>query len=124
IARKKNINVEYNQDKDVFLIKGDYGRIRQMFLVVIDNAIKFSSENSAINISLQNKTVTVQDSGIGISKEDIPYIFNRYYRVKSVENKGGTGLGLTIAQQIANRHDVKISVLSEEGIGTCFTFEF
>jgi len=54
----------------------------------------------------------------------MPYIFNRYYRVKSVENKAGTGLGLTIAQQIANRHNVNLSVVSEQNIGTSFTFEF
>ncbi len=124
IARKKNINIKYNQDKDVFLIKGDYGRLRQMLLIVIDNAVKFSSEKSSISISLKNNLVTVKDEGIGISKDDMPYIFNRYYRLKSVENKTGTGLGLTIAQQIANRHKVQIRVESEQNIGTSFTFKF
>jgi len=124
IARNKNINIDLKLDKDVFITKGDYGRLRQMFLIVIDNAIKFSPENSTINLSLYNNKVTVQDEGIGISKDDMPYIFNRYYRVKSVENKTGTGLGLTIAQQIANRHNVKLSVASEQNVGTSFMFEF
>lgn len=124
IARKKNINIDLKLDKDVFITKGDYGRLRQMFLIVIDNAIKFSPENSTINLSLNNSTVSVQDEGIGISKDDMPYIFNRYYRVKSVENKTGTGLGLTIAQQIANRHNVNLSVVSEQNIGTSFMFQF
>jgi len=124
IARKKDIHIEFVQDRDVFLVKGDYGRLRQMFLIIIDNAIKFSGKNSIIYLSLKNNTVTVKDDGIGISKDDMPYIFNRYYRVKSVENKAGTGLGLTIAQQIANRHNVNLSVVSEQNIGTSFTFEF
>ncbi|MGD9569178.1 MAG: ATP-binding protein [Sedimentibacter sp.] len=124
IAKLKNIEIEYAQDRDVFLIEGDYGRLRQMFLIVIDNAVKFSYENSKINISLNNSIVTIKDQGIGISKEDLPYIFDRYYRVKSVENKTGTGLGLTIANQIALRHNFKISVVSEQNVGTSFIFNF
>ncbi len=124
IARKKNINIDYSQDKDVLSVKGDYGRLRQMFLIVIHNAIKFSPENSTIYLSLMNNTITVKDEGMGISKDDMPYIFNRYYRVKSEENKTGTGLGLTIAQQIASRHNINISVVSEQNVGTSFMFEF
>ena len=124
IASRKNINIDLKLDKDVFVTMGDYGRLRQMFLIVIDNAIKFSPENSTIKLSLNNSTVSVQDEGIGISKDDMPYIFNRYYRVKSFENKTGTGLGLTIAQQIANRHNVNLSVVSEQNIGTSFMFQF
>lgn len=124
IAKLKNINIEYTQDKDVFLINGDYGRLRQMFLIVIDNAVKFSYENSKIYVSLKNNIVTIKDEGIGISSEDLPFIFNRYYRVKSVENKSGTGLGLTIANQIAFRHNISISAISEENVGTSFIFDF
>ncbi|MPM67626.1 Alkaline phosphatase synthesis sensor protein PhoR [bioreactor metagenome] len=95
-----------------------------MFMIVIDNAIKFSKESSIIYLNLKNNTVEVRDTGIGISREDMPYIFNRYYRIKTEENKTGTGLGLTIAQQIANRHNVEMSAESEPGIGTSFKFEF
>lgn len=124
MARKKNIIIDYVKDTDIMMIKGDYGRLRQMFMIVIDNAIKFSKENSIIYISLNNNIVTVKDQGIGISKEDMPYIFNRYYRIKSEENKTGTGLGLTIAQQIANRHNVEMYAESEPGMGTSFMFKF
>jgi len=124
IAIRKNINIDYSYDKDVLLVKGDYGRLRQMLLIVIDNAIKFSPENSIIYLSLKNNTITVKDEGIGISKEDMPYIFNRYYRVKSVNNETGTGLGLTIAQQIANRHNINMSAVSEQNIGTSFIYLF
>jgi len=122
ITKQKNIDIEYNQDRDVFLISGDYGRLRQMFLIVIDNAVKFSNENSKIYISLYNNIMTIRDEGIGIPKEDIPFIFDRYYRVKSVENKSGTGLGLTIANQIAFRHNIYITAISKQNFGTSFIF--
>lgn len=124
MAIKKNIIIDYAEDRDIFMIKGDYGRLRQMFMIVIDNAIKFSKESSIIYLNLKNNTVEVRDTGIGISREDMPYIFNRYYRIKTEENKTGTGLGLTIAQQIANRHNVEMSAESEPGTGTSFKFEF
>lgn len=124
IAKNKNIKIEYSQDRDVFLINGDYGRLRQMFMVVIDNAVKYSNENSKILINLNGNSVAVRDYGIGISNEDIPYIFDRYYRVKSVENKSGTGLGLTIAKQIALRHNINLIVESEQNSGTSFIFVF
>lgn len=124
IAHTKNIKIEYIQDKDVFLINGDYGRLRQMFMIVIDNAVKFSDENSKIYINLNNQDITIRDEGTGISKEDLPYIFDRYYRVKSVENKSGTGLGLTIAKQIALRHNINLTAESEQNAGTIFKFVF
>lgn len=124
MARKKNIIIDYTEDRDIFMIKGDYGRLRQMFMIVIDNAIKFSKENSIIYLNLNNNKVEVRDTGIGIKREDMPFIFNRYYRIKTEENKTGTGLGLTIAQQIANRHNVEMSAESEPGTGTSFKFEF
>nr|WP_300090982.1 HAMP domain-containing sensor histidine kinase [Sedimentibacter sp.] len=124
MARKKNIIIDYTEDRDIFMIKGDYGRLRQMFMIVIDNAIKFSKENSIIYLNLNNNTVEVRDTGIGIKREDMPFIFNRYYRIKTEENKTGTGLGLTIAKQIANRHNVEMSAESEPGTGTSFKFEF
>lgn len=124
MARKKNIIIDYTEDRDIFMIKGDYGRLRQMFMIVIDNAIKFSKENSIIYLSMKNNTVEVRDTGIGISREDMPFIFNRYYRIKTEENKTGTGLGLTIAQQIASRHNIEMCAESEPGTGTSFKFEF
>jgi signal transduction histidine kinase len=124
MAKKKNIIIDYTEDRDILMIKGDYGRLRQMFMIVIDNAIKFSKDNSIIYLSMKNNTVEVRDTGIGISREDMPFIFNRYYRIKTEKNKTGTGLGLTIAQQIASRHNVEMSAESEPGTGTSFKFQF
>jgi len=122
LARQKNINIEFSLDRDVFLTKGDYGRLRQMFLTVIDNAIKFSYYNKSIYITLKDNHIIIKDEGIGISKEDFPNIFDRYYSVKSDENKTGTGLGLTIAKQIALRHNIEMFAESGLNEGTSFVF--
>lgn len=124
IAEIKNIKINFTEDTEVYQINGDYGRLRQMFLIILDNAIKFSPNNSFIDVSLFNGKVTVKDSGIGISDSDLPYIFERFYKSKNEGNKNGTGLGLAIAIQIAERHSVKVTVNSSEGKGTEFIFEF
>ena len=122
LARQKNINIEFSLDRDVFITNGDYGRLRQMFLTIIDNAIKFSYENKSIYITLKDNRIIIKDEGIGILKEDLPYIFDRYYSVKSDENKTGTGLGLTIAKQIALRHNIELFAESRLNEGTGFVF--
>lgn len=124
MATQKNIKIEYSFDRDVFLTDGDYGRLRQMFLTVIDNAIKFSHENNSIYIILNNNRIVIKDEGTGISKEDLPHIFDRYYSVRSDANKTGTGLGLTIAKQIAIRHNINLFAESRLNEGTSFVFEF
>ncbi|WP_313164901.1 ATP-binding protein [Sedimentibacter sp.] len=123
IAKDKNIEIKYSMDCDLCVLNGDYGRLRQMFLIVIENAIKFSLDNGKIQVNFDGEKIDISDEGIGIHKEDLPYIFDRYYRVKTVENKKGTGLGLTIAKQIALRHNIDIKVISEQNKGTTFTFE-
>ena len=124
IAKLKNITIVQEQDNPVFIITGDYGRLRQMFLTILDNAIKFSPKEEIIKISLKDKIVSIKDNGIGISKDDLPYIFDRFYKIKSEENKNGTGLGLAIAKQIAERHNITLSVSSKENEFTEFRFKF
>lgn len=124
LAKEKNIEVHMHADKDLYVVNGDYGRLRQMFLVVLDNAIKFSPKQGQIMIQLTENQVTISDQGPGIAPQDIPYIFDRFYRVKSEDNKAGSGLGLAIAKQIADRHRIQVEVHSELGTGTTFHFVF
>lgn len=124
MARQKNIEIKYDQDSHICIVLGDYGRLRQMFLVILNNAIKFSDKGKIVSISLKDKTVTIQDNGIGISQEDLPYIFDRFYKVNSEQDKEGSGLGLAIAKQIADRHKIKILVNSNINQGTKFVFQF
>ncbi len=124
LSQQKNIEIVYEQDMQMCTVLGDYGRLRQMFLIILDNAIKFSPQGDIVTVLIKDKTVAIKDNGIGISEEDLPYIFDRFYKVKSDENKNGTGLGLSIAKQIADRHGVNILVRSMQNEGTEFIFQF
>ncbi len=124
LAEQKGITIAQEQDMQICTIQGDYGRLRQMLMIILDNAVKFSPAGSEIAVSLRNKTITVKDKGPGIPKEDLPYIFDRFYKTKSAGNIGGTGLGLSIAKQIAERHNIEITVDSKENEGTEFRFRF
>lgn len=124
LAQEKKIEIRQEFDTQSLTVTGDYGRLRQMFLIVLDNAVKFSPMGSEIHVSLKNKIVSISDQGKGITEEDLPHIFDRFYKAKSEENKNGSGLGLAIAKQIADRHRIGVSVTSLLNEGTEFQFEF
>ena len=127
LANEKNITILFDNQAVDCSIFGDYGRLRQMLLIIMDNAVKFSPQNGHINITMsqkENLVLSIHDEGTGISEHDLPYIFDRFYKTKSNENKTGTGLGLSIAKQIANRHNINISVLSSPQHGSEFIFSF
>jgi signal transduction histidine kinase len=124
MALKKNIKIRLEQDRQMLMIHSDYGRLRQMFLIILDNAVKFSPQGEVVSVSLKDRTVSIRDHGIGIREEDLPYIFDRFYKVNSEENKSGSGLGLAIAKQIADRHHIAVSVNSKMSEGTEFQFQF
>lgn len=124
LAREKSVEIRQESDTQTCAVTGDYGRLRQMFLIILDNAVKFSPPGGVIRVSLQNGTVSIRDQGRGIAGEDLPHIFDRFYKVKSEENKGGSGLGLAIAKQIADRHGAVISVESRPDEGAEFRFRF
>ena len=77
---------------DVEVINGDFDRLRQMILIILDNAIKFSSTGSTIDITYRNFILSITDHGEGIREEDLPYIFDRFYKMRDEKNKEGTGL--------------------------------
>ena len=127
MAVEKRITIDYKICDDPCIMMGDYERLRQMFLVIIDNAIKFSDEDSIIHVKLECDSkiyASVADEGVGISKEEIPYIFDKFYRSKLRQNAKGSGLGLAIAKNICIKHNGEIKVESEKGKGTTFTFIF
>lgn len=127
ISEEKNIQTEIIKDQPFYMMMGDYDRLRQMFLIILDNAIKFSNENSTIHIKitkLDKLKISIRDEGIGISKEDLPSIFDKFYKSKLKQNEQGSGLGLAIARQIATKHGGNIEVSSTLGIGTEFVFTF
>lgn len=128
LAEKKNIVLKCENPYKTLKIRGDYGRLRQMIMVIIDNAIKFSPENDTVILSAKcnedHCKLSVEDHGSGIAKEDIPYIFDRFNKVSAKENYQGTGLGLAIAKEIASRHHIGLFAESEPDQKTVFTFDF
>lgn len=135
LGKEKQLELRIQCPKeDPCLVLGDYDRLRQMFLIIVDNAVKFSNENGKIDISITKSAkedsgksmldICIRDYGVGISEEEIPFVFEKFYKSKLKQNEKGTGLGLVIARQIAIRHDGDIRVESTEGEGTAFFFSF
>ena len=130
ISTKKGVKINFSAEnaieEDRYLFIGDYQRIRQMIIIVLDNAIKFSNENQKVDILLKKENkkyeLKICDSGRGIDPENIGEIFNRYHKSNTEENKNGMGLGLAIAKEIALRHNIEIFVKSVPNIKTVFTF--
>ncbi|MGB4984272.1 MAG: HAMP domain-containing sensor histidine kinase [Erysipelotrichaceae bacterium] len=120
IAANKNINIILNNNSENDILHADYTRIRQLLLIIIDNAIKFSPMNSYINININNNSIVIEDFGEGINKDQLPYIFDRFNKSTSSTNHSGNGLGLSIAKEIAKKHNYQITVESEINKGTKF----
>ncbi|WP_026487350.1 sensor histidine kinase [Caldanaerobius polysaccharolyticus] len=124
----KGLDAEVDFAKDYMYVEADPDRIEQVLINLLDNAIKFSKENGHIAIRTYQKDlsayVSIEDNGIGIKEEDIPFIWDRFYKAdKSRESKiEGTGLGLSIVKSIIESHGGDIYVESQYGKGTKFTF--
>jgi signal transduction histidine kinase len=107
-------------------VYGDYGRLRQLQIILLDNAIKFSPQGGVVEIALMKEQdriiLSISDQGPGIEEQDLPYIFDRFYKQRSEENKSGTGLGLAIAKQIADRHHATIKAINRPETGSTFIF--
>lgn len=111
---------------DVPAVMGDEGRLKQVFDNLLDNAIKYTPLGGMVTVSIRQDgkwvAVAVADTGRGIPKEDLPRIFERFYRAdKSRGETVGAGLGLAIAKEIVSAHGGRITVESEEGQGSVFT---
>lgn len=126
--QKKHLNCVLNGE--TMVVQGDGKRLHQVIFNLLSNAVKYSADGGNINISLKDNgqemaVLIVEDEGIGISKEDIPLIFERFYRTDISRNRktGGAGIGLTIVKAIVQAHNGKITVESKEGEGSRFIVE-
>lgn len=105
-------------------VMGDPDRLRQLFLILVDNAVKYTEPPGRVTLSASSANghahVTIEDTGIGIPKEHLPRVFERFYRVDKARSRamGGLGLGLSIARTIADAHGGAIEIASEPGAGT------
>ena len=112
LGQKKDVHISVKLDKNLYLLEGDYGRLRQMLMIFLDNSIKFSQPGGEVELCLRGDRLTVTDHGRGVKQEDLPYVFERFYKTRGEANKNGSGLGLAIAREIALRHDIKVSMES------------
>lgn len=126
LCEQKGLSFKSSLAGDV-LVRGEAGKLRELFLNLLDNAIKYTPSGGQVTLSLARSDGTVQikveDTGLGISEEHLPHIFERFYRVRKTHECGvdGSGLGLAICQQIAEAHKGKIEVESRLGTGSVFT---
>ncbi|RII28646.1 MAG: two-component sensor histidine kinase [Geobacter sp.] len=126
LAAEKGVLLEFVVDRPA-RIRGDRTRLQQVFLNLLDNALKYTESGNTVRLSLENDEayakVSVSDRGQGIPTADLPYIFDRFYRVDEARNRadGGSGLGLSLVKSYTEAHGGRIDVVSEVGKGSTFT---
>jgi signal transduction histidine kinase len=125
LALKKDIEIEFNRPKSDIIIEADEARLEQVWINLLNNAIKYTNEHGVVTIDIKktNKDieVSIADTGIGMSKEAISHIFERFYRNDKSRNIEGSGLGLSIVKKIIDLHEGTIDVVSQEDAGSVFT---
>jgi heavy metal sensor kinase len=125
LCQEKGLRFQLGQTQDL-VVKGDEARLRELFMNLLDNAIRYTPAPGTISLSFRREgqmaVVAITDTGIGIPAEDIPFIFERFYRVDKSRSRaeGGSGLGLAICRHIAEAHSGKIEVESQVGTGSTF----
>jgi signal transduction histidine kinase len=125
MAERRQIAVVCTPPTEPCTTQGDYDRLRQLVMILIDNAVKYSSPHTQITLCLDPKAqiLAVQDEGAGIAPEVLPELFTSYYRGDR-QDRNGTGLGLAIAAEIAKRHGFALTVQSAPGKGSRFELHF
>lgn len=126
IAGQKNIDLIFKKEESLPLVSGSYDKAKQLLINLIDNGIKYTPSGGRVEVSTcsegENVVLNISDNGIGISKEHLPRLFERFYRVDKGRSRalGGTGLGLAIVKHIVANMNGSIKVKSEPGKGTSF----
>ncbi len=124
LAQAKNIDFSAEIPAEALLMNGDEDLLEQLWLILLDNAVKYTPEGGKIRFAMRSVNsrmeVSVRDSGIGISSEELPHVYDRFWRADKVRSRsrGGVGLGLSIARWIVDRHRGQIEVHSQPGRGS------
>ena len=131
LADSRHIEVKFATDPDLPPILGNRDRLTQLLLILLDNAIKYTPPNGIVSLTFRQDgshavVCSVQDTGVGIPAEDLPFVWKRFYKVdKSHQHEdGGAGLGLAIARQIIDLHKASVEITSELGKGTLIQVKF
>ncbi|MBK7630449.1 MAG: ATP-binding protein [Ignavibacteriales bacterium] len=128
LAEEKNINLIFNPPIEALQVFGDKEKLKQVFVNLLQNAIKYTDEGSVEILLDEEKklvNISIKDTGIGIPEEDLTRVFERFYRVDKARSRavGGTGLGLAIVKHIIEAHNSKIIVQSKLSEGSIFSFK-
>jgi signal transduction histidine kinase len=119
-AKRENIKIIYNEPEMLPIVYGDKNRIRQVFINIIDNAIKYSSDGDTVTVTAEecdgDVQITVADTGCGIKESDLPKVKTKFY--KANHTRRGSGIGLAVADEIMTMHGGKLELKSREGEGT------
>ena len=127
-AKKRSVLLKFEKDYPSIKVNGDRDKIMQVMFNLIVNSIKYGREGGSTEVRFyemgENILIEVADDGIGISEDNLPRLFERFYRVDKSRSReqGGTGLGLAIVKHIIEAHKQNINVRSTEGVGTTFSF--
>jgi heavy metal sensor kinase len=128
LADAREIRIRVSGSEDDATVAGNAAALRRLFLALLDNALKYSTGGTEVSAAVMQRdgriVAVVADQGIGIAAEDLPHIFQRFYRANKARSDGGHGLGLSLAQSIAAAHDAVIEVSSEPGRGSVFQVSF
>jgi len=127
VAEQAGLKLEVVTYREAW-IRGDAGQLRRVLHNLIDNALRYTPSGGLIEVSVnvhdEYAVIAVRDTGVGIPKDDVPFVFDRFYRGDKARTRGGTGLGLSICQAIVMAHGGTISVVSGVGEGTTMTLVF
>ena len=123
-ARSEGIDVIYEEPDMLPFVYGDRNRLRQVFINVIDNAIKYSDKGGVVSVQAlmadaETIEIDISDTGCGISQQDLPKIKTKFY--KANHTRRGSGIGLAVADEIVTMHGGKLEIFSEQGAGTTVT---
>jgi two-component system sensor histidine kinase ResE len=127
-AQAKSQLLSLAKNRNGITVQGDILHLRQALRNLVSNAIKYTPNGGTITLSLERETnfakIKIQDTGYGIPADDLPFIFDRFYRAQHQETKDiqGNGLGLAIVKSIIERHGGQVEVESKLGVGSCFSF--
>ena len=122
-TKKENKTLSYNEPQFMAAVKGDKNRLRQVFINIIDNAVKYTEEGGAIDVLVQKTEseviISVSDTGCGISPEDLPKVKQKFFKANS--SKHGSGIGLAVADEIISMHGGTLDIDSKQNVGTTVT---
>jgi signal transduction histidine kinase len=126
-AEKQYITIHSDYPSGIPIVEGDIGMIERALSNLLDNALTYTPQKGTVTVKLQDKeknvSVKVSDNGKGIAPEDLPHVFERFYRADKSRSTRGTGLGLAITKKIIEAHHREITVQSHQGKGTIFEFD-